>query len=427
MKREFLSFRHSVAAFGALLIGFFLATAVAAAAQQTRSLNEQIQSVRLIVDGDPLLPPVTRLGKHVDISFDALTHAYTRYVYKVSLCDADWTENTEVIESDWLQGFNSQPIEDYETSFNTSVLYTHYRFSIPNDDVRLLLPGTYRVQVFSDDADDEPVMEACFSLFTPEMSLAATVSTNTDVDFNRSHQQVTWSLSYGARRVVDPQRELHTVVMQNRRRDTAVTDLTPNIQRSSGLEWTHRRELVFDAGAEYHKFELLDVRRVGMGIDRMVWEEPIYHALLFQNEPQRNYNYAPDANGAWVVRRSGADDDADTQAEYVFVHFTLRTPPLPGGDVYVNGQWDNGFPDPRCRMTYDERNRAYEVGVLLKQGYYNYQFLQLDDEGRGHVERTMGSFYETENEYVILVYHRPQGARYDALVGYQRVICKVES
>lgn len=394
-------------------------------AQQTRSLSEGIKSVRVVVDDDPLMPPVARLGEHVDISFDAMTHEYVRYIYKVSYCNADWSENTEIFESDWLAGFNGQPIEDYETSFNTSVLYTHYSFSLPNEDVRLLLPGNYRVEVFADDgaSSDEPVLEACFSLLKPSMNVSATVSSNTDIDFNQHNQQVTWTLNYGTQNVVDPMRELHTVVMQNRRRDNAVIDLAPNIRRATGAEWTHRRELIFPAGNEFRKFEVLSTRLAGMGVDRMVWEDPIYHVVLFPGERPNSYTYNPDANGAWVVRRSGSSN-ADIEAEYVIVHFSLKTPRLPGGDLYVCGLWDNGFPDPRCRMAYDEQLGVYEVGVLLKQGYYNYQFLQLDDEGRGHTDRTMGDFYETENEYVVLVYHRPQGARYDALVGYQRVLTR---
>ena len=391
-----------------------------AAAQHTRSLSENIHTVRLVVDNDPLLPPVTRMGGSVNISFDDLTHEYERYIYKVQLCNADWSVNEDLFESDWLEGFNGRPIEDYETSLNTSVLYTHYRLSLPNDDVRLLVPGNYRVLICPEDNDDEPVCEASFSLLSPEMGIAAEVLTNTDVDFQRTHQQLTWRLDYKLRNVVDPQQELHTVVMQNRRRDNAVLDLQPNIRHSSGAEWTHRRELIFDAGAEFHKFEILDVRREGMGVDRMVWQDPIYHAVLFAATPPRSYTYVPDANGAYVVRRSGTDA-ADTEAEYVVAHFSLHTPRLPGGDVYVTGLWDNGFPDPRCRMEYDERQHCYEAGVMLKQGYYNFQFLQLQDDGRGLTAATMGDFYETRNEYIILVYHRPQGARYDALVGYQRI------
>ena len=378
--------------------------------------------MQVVVNGDPLQPPIARVGGRVEISFDQLSHAYTRYIYKVELCNADWTPATEVFESDYLEGFNGRPLEDYETSFNTTVLYTHYRLSLPNEDLRLRLPGNYRIHFFADEVgrDEEPVAEACFSLLAPEMSVSATVTTNTDIDFNQTHQQVSFSLNYGTRRVVDPQRELHTVVMQNRRLDTAVRDLVPNIQRATGVEWNHRRELIFSAGAEYHKFELLDVHVSGMGIDRMQWFDPNYHATLFAVSPQRNYTYDQDVNGAFIIR-TGDDEDVDTQGDYVFVHFLLQTPRLAGGDVYVCGLWDGGFPNPECRMTYDEKAGAYETAVLLKQGYYNYQFRQLAEGGVGKTARTEGDFYQTENEYIILVYHRPQGARYDALVGYTKV------
>ena len=408
-----------------LVLLFLAAVGVASAsvhAQQTRSLSEQIRTVRVVTGDDPLAPAVARLGAPVEISFDELSHEYTRYIYKVEFCNADWTPAEEVFESDYLQGFNGQPIEDYETSFNTTVLYTHYRFGFPSEDCRLLLPGNYRVRVYADEPGrgDEPVLEACFSLLKPEMSVGLNVSTNTDVDFNQGHQQVTYSVGYGQRRVVDPARELRTVVLQNRRWDNAVVNLPANIQKATGVEWTHRRELIFPAGSEFHKFEILNVQLGGMGVDRILWVEPHRHAVLFAAQPQNNYTYDEDANGAFVVR-SFDDDEPDTQAEYLFVHFLLQTPRLPGGDVYVTGLWANGFPNPECRMTYDEAQGAYECAVLLKQGYYSYQFLQLDADGVGQTSRTEGDFYQTENEYIVLVYHRPQGERYDALVGYSVV------
>ncbi len=395
---------------------------VAAEAQQTRSLADDIRTVRVIVADDPLQPPVARLGTPVEVSFDALTHVYTRYVVNVQFCNADWSVCDDLFESDYLSGFNNQPIEDYENSFNTTILYTHYSVRFPNEDCRLLLPGNYRVRVYEDDYDEsaDPVLEACFSLYSPEMTVGLHVSSNTEVDFNQRHHQVTLDLAYGQRCVVDPQRELHTVVMQNRRLDNAVVDLQPNILKANGLEWTHRRELVFPAGAEFHKFEILDVRLNGMNVDRMSWVGEQYHATLFANTPQHNYTYDPDADGAYIIRHAGDEDNA-TMSEYLFVHFILQTPRLHGGDVYVTGLWDNGFPDPQCLMHYDESLHAYEAAVLLKQGYYNYQFRLTDAEGVGHTALTEGDFYQTENEYSVLVYHRPQGARYDALVGYCRV------
>ena len=402
-----------------LLLSLLALAPLAIRAQHTRSLSDQIRSVQVIVKGNPLLPPLAEMGDDIEIAFDELSHEYTRYIYKVEFCNADWSVNDEVFESDYLEGFNGLPIDDYEKSLNTTVLYTHYRLCFPNEDARLLLPGNYRIKVFADERDssDEPVLEACFSLLTPEMTIKASVSANTEVDFNQQHQQVTYSIAYGSRRVVDPQRELHTVVLQNRRWDNAVINLPPNIQNTLGVEWTHRRELIFPAGSEFHKFEVLNLHQGGMGVDKMRWFEPYFHTLLFAATPQHNYTYSPDQNGAYVIRHEG-DEENDTECDYTFVHFFLQMPKFETGDVYVSGLWDNGFPDPECRMRYDEAQHAYETTVLLKQGYYNYQYLWLDSDGVGHTARTEGDFFQTENEYLILVYHRPQGGRYDALVGY---------
>ncbi len=404
------------------LLALLWLVAVPGCAQLTRSLMPDVHTVRVVAGDDVLAMPVVRVGKPVEISFDHFTHAYTRFVYHVELCNADWTPATQVFESEWLEGFNDQPIDDYENSFNTSVLYTHYNLRLPNDDVRLLLPGNYRVSIYAEAYSSEamPVAEACFMLLRPEMSVAATVSTNTDIDFQQHHQQVTFSVGYGNCRVVDPQRELYTVVMQNRRADNAVSHLPPSKQNAAGAVWDHRRELIFTAGAEFHKCEVLDMHVAGLGVDRMAWADPYYEAWLFGVQPARSYTYDQDVNGAYVVRHS-SDEDNDTQTEYVMTHFALESPLLAGGDVYVCGLWDNGFPDPRCRMSYDEAAGVYRCAVLLKQGYYNYQFRQLSPEGRGVTARTEGDHYQTENEYTILVYYRPQGARYDALVGYSQV------
>lgn len=409
MKRRFL-----------LLLAAFVGCSIGMTAQRTRTLCEQIRSVQVIVKADPLLPPVAHFGEPVEICFDELSHDYTRYIYKVEFCNADWGVAEDVFESDYLEGFNGLPIDDYEKSLNTTVLYTHYRFVLPNEDARLLLPGNYRVRVYADERDssDEPVLEACFAILSPEMVVRASVSANTEVDFNSRNQQLTYAVDYGQRRVIDPLRELHTVVMQNRRWDSAIIDLDPNITKSTGVEWTHRRELVFPAGSEFHKFEILDVHQNGMGVDRMQWFDPYYHATLFASSPQRNYTSVPDQNGAYVIRHSGDEENA-IESEYLFVHFLLAMPELIGKEVYVGGWWADALPFGECLMHYDQDLRAYECAILLKQGYYDYQYRVQSSYGVGLTAHTEGDFYQTENEYLILVYHRSQGARYDALVGYQ--------
>ena len=405
-----------------------LCCASAITAQRHEILDRQLHTLQVVVNDDPLLPPIMNLGggNHLEIGFDEFSHEYHRYIYKVEHCNADWSPSTEIFESDYMNGFNGEPIEDYEKSFNTTVLYTHYSLRIPNENISLKLSGNYKLTVYNDEGDEPvPVLTACFSLVEPGVGIGATVSTNTDIDFNKSHQQVDFSVNYGLVKVIDPHRELKTVVMQNRRWDNCVVNSKPNIQAANKIEFTHNRQLIFPAGNEYHKFEILDVHIPTLNVDRMEWFDPYYHATLYPNQTARNYLYDEDQNGAFIIRNSD-DEYVATTCDYVFTHFTLKSPQLPGGEVYLTGEWTYNRFIPEYRMTYNRETQAYEATALLKQGYYNYNYLFVPDgETQGNSGRTDGNFYETENEYIILVYHRPNGGRYDKLVGYRRMNFKI--
>lgn len=400
----------------------------ATTAQRHEILDRQLHTLQVVVNDDPLQPPIMNLGggNYLEIGFDEFSHEYHRYIYKVEHCNADWSPSTEIFESDYMNGFNGEPIEDYEKSFNTTVLYTHYSLRIPNENISLKLSGNYKLTVYNDEGDEPvPVLTACFSLVEPGVGIGATVSTNTDIDFNKSHQQVDFSVNYGLVKVIDPHRELKTVVMQNRRWDNCVVNPKPNIQAANKIEFTHNRQLIFPAGNEYHKFEILDVHVPTLNVDRMEWFDPYYHATLYPNQTARNYLYDEDQNGAFIIRNSD-DEDVATTCDYVFTHFTLKSPQLPGGEVYLNGEWTYNRFIPEYRMTYNRETQAYEATALLKQGYYNYNYLFVPDgDTQGNSGRTDGNFYETENEYIILVYHRPNGGRYDKLVGYRRMNFKI--
>lgn len=405
-------------------LAIFLLASVQLSAQQHEILSQRIHTLQVVANGDPLLPPILNLGgrNHIEISFDEFSHEYHRYIYKVEHCNADWTPSTEIFESDYMEGFNGMPLEDYEKSFNTTVLYTHYSLRIPNEDLSLKLSGNYKVTIYNDEGDDPvPVLTACFSLVEPGVGIGATISTNTDIDFNKSHQQVDFSVNYGLTKVIDPHRELQTVVIQNRRRDNCVVNPRPNIQTTNKIEFTHNRQLIFPAGNEYHKFEILDLHVPTLNVDRMEWFDPYYHATLYAGQTAKNYLYDEDQNGAFIIRNSD-DYDVDITSDYVFTHFTLKSPQLPGGEVYLNGDWTCNRFVPEYRMTYNRDLQAYEATVLLKQGYYNYNYLFVHDgDTVGDSGPTDGNFYETENEYIILVYHRPNGGRYDRLVGYRKM------
>ena len=403
-----------------IVIGFFIlhSSLFTLHSQVQQIFDQNVRTLTLTVNDDPTLPPYLPFGgrQHLVIEWDEMSHNYKRYVYHIDHCDWDWQPTDGIFESDFLEGLNDQLIEDYEKSFNTTQIYTHYRLRIPDKQLRLRLSGNYRVRIYEEDADrdeDLPVLEARFCIFENAAGIVAQLSSNTDIDFNRSHQQMTLSVGFGTLSVYDPQRELKVIVMQNRRWDSRIENLVPNVRRANGIDYTHNRQLIFPGGSEYHRFEILDVHRTATGVERIEWFEPYYHATLFAEKPANAYSYIEDQNGVYVLRSSDDYDDATT-AEYIVVHFFLQSPRLQGGDVYVSGWWSGQTFNPDCKMEYDDINQEYHAAILLKQGYYSYEFVQQD----GLTARTMGSFYETENEYQVLVYYRGQGARYDRLVAY---------
>ena len=72
-------------------------------------------------------------------------------------------------------------------------------------------------------------------------------------------------------------------------------------------------------------------------------------------------------------------------------------------------------------MTYDEGDKSYNARILQKQGYYSYQYVLRDAEGRTGILPEEGSFFETENRYQAFVYYKGISERTWRLVGYQQV------
>ena len=140
-----------------------LIPALTAGAQTQRIYDENVRTLQVTVEGNPTLPPLLdrRKHQHVELSWDEMSHDYQRYVYHIQHCDAEWNVSDGIFESDYLSGLNDQLIEDYEHSFNTTQIYTHYSLRLPNPQVSMLLSGNYRVQIFHEGDDmqeDTPVL-----------------------------------------------------------------------------------------------------------------------------------------------------------------------------------------------------------------------------------------------------------------------------
>ena len=69
-------------------------------------------------------------------------------------------------------------------------------------------------------------------------------------------------------------------------------------------------------------------------------------------------------------------------------------------------------------MTWNDTDKLYQANVLLKQGYYNYQYVLRQPNGKIVLVPSEGNFFQTQNTYQALVYYRGAGDRTDRLVAY---------
>lgn len=404
------------------LLILLLLTCPTLQAQQNMVNSNSINTLQVMVNGEWGSVPIITLGSddRLEISFDEMSHNYHRYTYYLSHCNADWSPSS-LFEIDYLDGINGQQIEDYENSINTTMLYTHYRMHLPNDKVQMKVSGNYILSIFDDSDSDTPVIKACFMVMEPKVGLQMSVTGNTDIDTNKSHQQVSFTISTNGYNMVSPQNELTAKVYQNRRPDNCVTVKEPTYITSSQLQYVHNPKLIFDAGNEYRRFEVVNVYSPSLGVDQVKFLDPYFHAFLDPVKPRRNYSYDEDQDGRFLVR-SNATYDVNTEADYLFVHYTLVTPPLENGDFYLAGDFTSYRYLPQYKTEYNEGTGAYESIQLQKQGAYNYLYLWLPSGGSvGETAQSAGNFYEAENEYMILLYHRPIGGRYDKLVGFSQL------
>ena len=383
------------------------------------SHTASLRSPQIVLNDEWDAPAVMRMGGDdvLTFSFDEMSHVYHRYTCKITHRNADWTESG-LSEMEFLDGFNGFPVEWCENSENTTVLYTRYEFTLPNDNVSLKCSGNYRVEVYDEDMSGEsPVATFDFAVVEPLLSVSASVSGDTDRSFNEGEQQLSFTVDYSRCNVQSPASEIIPVVYQNRRRDNVAIGLKPTYITGGKLEYVHNENLIFQAGNEYRRFELTDPNSPGMGVDKVIYTDTLYNALLYTDMPRRSCSNDRDENGRYFINTLEGYGST-LEADYVNVHFTLDAPYRTGGNYYLLGDLTNSCLSKENKLLYDYEECCYFTSRLLKLGVYNYMYVWVPDGSKQAVfDAVEGNFYNAENEYLIYIYYKAFGARYDRLLG----------
>ncbi|ANH59141.1 type IX secretion system plug protein [Dokdonia donghaensis] len=361
--------------------------------------------------------PILQLGSSLSLSFDDIYGDERDYFYKITHHNADWTESS-LARSEYMDGMDNVRILNFENSVATLQLYTHYELSIPNQMTkRLTKTGNYLLSIY--DEEGELVFSRKFMIFSPQFNVGAQVKRSRDLQYINSKQVLRFFIDSGDEVIINPKQNLHTVLIQNNNLKTAITGIEPQYNIGNRLEYRYDQETAFWGGNEFFNFENKDVRAATFAI-KSIELKSLYHNYLYSNPARYDqpYTYNPDINGNFLINTLQGRTPL-TEAEYVWIHFSLRHPKLlDDQSIHLYGNFNNYVIDNSTKLEWNTRTRRYELPYLLKQGFYNYNYVLVNKDGSIDYKNSLdGNFWQTENNYQILVYYRKPGGRFDELVG----------
>lgn len=401
-------------------IGFFTLLALSLTAQRIYLYSPNIKTLQWQHGNVWTQTPVLQLNsdEQLTLSFDVMSHESLNLRYAFEHCSSNW-QTSELHTSEFLQGLNTSlylPVG--EPSLNTDVAYTHYTLTFPNSDVNLRLSGNYKIHIYT---EDSLLLTACFSIVEPMISLSVKTTSDTYKGHYDYYQQLDVELNHlDVPQINNAREELLLVAVPNGVWAKQVYAPPPSAVLANGLRWTQHPQLLFEAGNEYRKFEILHSYNTYQGVEHIEWQLPNTHAYLYKDTPRTHYLFDKDLNGQFLIRNE-ANKGNTTESQYMIVHFALNVPERLQGTYYVVGAFNDYHLNSDNRMYYDPNAGMYRTEIMLKQGYYNYAYAYLP-HGLNKQQFTFapieGNFHQTENSYEIYVYHRNPRLGYDALIGY---------
>jgi Domain of unknown function (DUF5103) len=361
--------------------------------------------------------PVFLLGDSFQFEFDDLFGNEANYYYTFVHCNYNWSPS-ELSRNEYINGFDDIRIQDYLNSFNTLQTFSHYWLSLPNAQTQFKVSGNYMLKILNE--DKEVVLSRKFMLYENLASVPIQVRRARNSDAYYTKQNLDFAVKSNILSFQDPNKNIKVLLMQNGQLNTALNNIKPQYTIGNDLIYKYDAETQFWAGNEFLSYETKDLRVPGNGVSFVDSKTGIYGSHLFSNFARANniYTYFPDYNGNFLIRRLNSEN-LNIEADYSWIYFTLSAPAFfDKKDIYVNGMFNNYAISSDNKMEYNSQKAIYEKAIMIKQGFNNYQYVVADKDGNINNEKAIdGNFFQTENNYTVLVYYRDNVSRYDRIIG----------
>lgn len=376
-----------------------------------------IRTVSFTQGGNNVIP-FFKLGESFQFVFDDLFGDEANYYYSITHCNYDWKKSDLTI-NDYLQGFDSQRIQLHENSFNTLQMYSRFSLTFPNKFTRIILTGNYVLKILNEDR--EVVFSRKFIVYDDVLSVPLQIKRARNMnDINEKHN-LDFTIRTNTFNFQNPLQNVKVALFQNGRFDTAIYNVKPQYTIGNDLIYRYDKETQFWAGNEFHYFDNKDIRNAINNVLRITAGE-VYNTILYTNEARatKPYTYYPDINGNFVISNVNLNvTNPFLEADYTWVFFSLDAPSFSEKkDIYIGGMFNNYAKTPEFKMDYNPKTKFYEKAIMIKQGFTNFQYMVVDNKGViDHKNAIDGNFFQTENDYTVLVYYRENNERYDRVIG----------
>ena len=403
---------------------FCCITSVSSFAQNVERVYKPfIQTAQLFMYGNQQGLPVYTLNSsdRLELEFDDMEGSLKSYYYCFVLCDYNWNQ-VDLSPFDYIKGFTQNRITTYRYSSIARTKYTHYQAFLPDRNSLPTRSGNYLLKVFLDGDTSRLAFTKQMLVLDQKAAVAAAVVQPFSPILANTHQKIKMSINIaGLANAFSAAQQVKVVILQNNRWDIAQRDIAPTFVRGNLLEYSTEDRGIFPAGKEWR---WLDLRSFSLQSDRVDSGQykkdrtDIFLKTDIDRTGQR-YVYFPDYDGMYNIVTYESINPF-WQGDYATVHFSLATPdsePFSRKYVYVAGAFTGYDLSDTWKMNFNEETRRYECTAFMKQGYYNYTYITVDENDRSKKTELEGNYWETENSYTILVYYKSFTDRTDQLLG----------
>jgi hypothetical protein len=388
---------------------------------ENRCYDPAIKTIQVYREGIDFSQPVIQLNsdERLAIHFDDLGAEPGRFKFTVLHCTADWGRSSDLNVADFIDGYREENIDQYNYSYNTTVKYTHYQTTFPSTNMRPKISGNYLLVVYNEDPSQVMFTRRFMVVETLPVVTAGNVVQSSQISGRYTRQQIDFLVRLNGFQVLDVEREIRVVLMQNGRTDNMMVVTKPRFVRTGELDYRYDETIAFNGGNQFRNFDIKSLQYQTERIARIAYDTT-FQVYLLADQPRtfKQYVLEKDLNGSFFIKNEEHANDSHIEADYAWVHFYLPYPTLvTDATFHVMGELTAWQLDESSRMYFNPEHKGYELNLFLKQGYYNYMYV-IKEKGKTTGDETLveGSHWETENEYSILVYYHETGALYDRLI-----------